>query len=224
MVEPYYQDDMVTLYHGDCLEVTEWLEAGVLVTDPPYGRNWKFHGGGTTKHHKGRGRKPGIRNDESTAVRDAVLDYWAPRPAVVFGSPLSAPPGGTRQVLVWHKPLDAGVVGSTTAWRRDWEAVYLLGPWDDPRASRSSIIHTPGGMGRYLGDHPHAKPVGLLEEIMRHCPPGTIADPFAGSGSTLVAAKALGRKAIGVELEERYCEIAARRLAQDLLDFSGCSA
>jgi site-specific DNA-methyltransferase (adenine-specific) len=215
---------MVTLWLGDCREVTEWLAADVLVTDPPYGRAWKQgtirgHGSPGRGHHAGH---EGIAGDENTGLRDWVLSAWGDRSAIVFGDLTLAPAPGTRQTLIFGKPSNAGLRGAMGGFRRDAEAVYLVGPWPSGLGGRSSILITgatkygSGGPSDRYG-HPHAKPVDVMEQLIAACPPGTIADPFAGSGSTLVAARNAGRRAIGVELEERYCEMAARRLAQGTL-------
>jgi site-specific DNA-methyltransferase (adenine-specific) len=217
-MKPYYEDDLVTLYHGDCREVTAWLEADVLVTDPPYGISWSTHGGGRDlRNWSPRQPKDGIIGDKDTGARDDVLAAWGERPAVVFGSPLIAPPADTIQALVWRKPVDAGVVGARFIWRRDVEMVYLIGKWPRVNPQRSSVLESRGGLERYRNGHPHAKPTPILEHLIEQTPDGIVADPFAGSGSTLVAAKHLGRRAIGVEADEKWCELAARRLAQDTL-------
>jgi DNA modification methylase len=220
--EPYWSDGQVTLYLGDCREVTEWLAADVLVTDPPYGRGWKQ---GRTKGagHWGDDSHAGIVGDEDTALRDADLAAWGGRPAVVFGDFALAPPPGVRQVLAYRKPRNAGSKGTFGGFRRDIEAVYLIGGWNGSLGGRTSVIETGSTaqglpqscQGRY--GHPHAKPVDVMETLIAACPPGVLADPFAGSGSTLVAARNQGRQAIGVEIEERYAEMAARRLAQGVL-------
>jgi len=156
-----------------------------------------------------------IAGDDGTRCRDAMLEAWGSRPALVFGSPrMPDPPIAVFDRLVWNKTRP-GMNGGP--WRYLHESIYVTEGFVRVNNSAVSILTAwPDQI-----DHIHAKPQEIMRPLVAAAPPGVIADPFAGSGSTLVAAKALGRKAIGVELEERYCEIAARRLAQDVLDFTG---
>jgi len=224
VTDPYWTDGQVTLYHGDCRQVLEWLQADVLVTDPPYGIRWSSRPGWKNAYGGGTGARqhPGIDNDTDTAARDEAMTLWGNRPGAVFGDLLQPQPSGTVQVLIYAKPDDAGIRGGRSRWRKDAEAVYLTGRWPVTVGGSSSILrtgaHVAGPRCLSIRDgHPHAKPVDVLEQLIAGCPPGVIADPFAGSGSTLIAARHQGRHAIGVEIEERYCEQAARRLAQGVL-------
>jgi len=214
----------VTLYHGDCRKITDWLAADVLVTDPPYGIGWKRGAYAATKNHEPH---DGIAGDGDTSVRDAALAAWGKRPALVFGSLRAAYPDGWQQMLVFHKPiLNTGRFGHLRPWIPNWEPIFAVGAWPKQLPQHDSVITTraitAGGYSGYATryGHPHAKPVDVMETLIAACPPGTIADPFAGAGSTLVAARNLGRPAIGVELEERYCERAALRLSQMVLEIA----
>lgn len=214
-MKPYYEDDLITLYHADCLQHLDVLcQADVMVTDPPYGIGWKKGQNNAAKSTK----HDGIQNDHDTSVRDAVLGMWGEeRPSIIFGSFRAPFPANVRQTLVWQKPVDAGVVGSTTGYRTDTELIFLGGKHIKRPPAKSSVLRTGGGVARYRTEHPHSKPVPLLEQLIEWCPPGVIVDPFAGSGATLRAAKNLGRRAIGFEIEEKYCELIAQRLAQEVL-------
>jgi len=218
---PYWTGDGITLWLGDCREITAWLAADVLVTDPPYGIGWERG----SVDYAWRGpiglRGPmAIAGDADTSTRDAALALWGDRVGAVFAGLRAPPPAGSKHVLIYEKPGDAGVTNSLAGFRRDVEAIHLLGPWPRTNGGRSSILRTGsrqiggqmGPSGRY--GHPHAKPVDVMETLIMACPPGVIADPFAGAGSTLIAARNQGRCAIGIEIEERYAEAAARRLSQ----------
>lgn len=221
-MKPYYTDDAVELWHGDCREVTAWLEADVLVTDPPYGIDGHLSAG-----YKGRKPPGGFQRvnpkpewDTSLAIRNAALSAWGPRPYAVFGSPLRLDdvPPYREFPLIWDKD-SIGMGDVAFPWGRGYELIYVNGGgWRGRRTSPVIRVPHTTKIASQVG-HPTPKPIALMSALIAKAPEGVIADPFAGSGSTLVAAKALGRKAIGVEIEERYCEVAARRLSQEVLDF-----
>lgn len=217
MPQPYYADDHVTLYHGDCLELTAWLEADVLVTDPPYGMAYVSN---SSKY----GSTAPIAGDADPLLRDQVLEAWGPRPALVFGTWRVPRPARAKALVIWDKGDSPGMGDLRLPWGPSHEEVYVLGDGFHGRRGGSVIRNnTLPAAADYRPDHPTPKPVALMERLLGHCPPGVVADPFAGSGSTLVAARNLGRRVIGVELEERYCEVIARRLAQSVLDFGDAS-
>ena len=219
-MKPYYQDDLVTLYHGDSLEITEWLDADVLVTDPPYGIAWTQAKGG----YRGKGSQTTISNavagDRTLEARDAALAAWGTGPAIVFGSWRSARPAKTLHRLIWHKKGQAPGPANAPFMSQD-EEIYILGSgFLSTSPPMRSVITTTEARSIEVAriGHPTPKPVGLMELLIGRAPAGTIADPFAGSGATLIAARNVGRMVIGVELEERYCELIAKRLSQQAFD------
>ena len=210
MPTPYYQDDWVTLYHGDCLEVTDWLSADVLVTDPPYGLGNRMAGGQREfPLWEGRGGE-GLRWDSKAPswLPEVVGGFKA---AIVWGGNFFALPP-SRGWLVWDKVV------------RQFSSGHCELAWSSLDQPVRAYNYAHSQLANEGKVHPTQKPRGLMEWCIAFLPDGVVADPFAGSGSTLVAAKALGRRAVGVEIEERYCELTANRLAQGVLDFEEASA
>jgi DNA modification methylase len=199
------------LWLGDCLEILPRLGfIGALVVDPPYGIKWK------RGVNKARNSKPhaGIQNDHDTTVRDEVLAAFSDTPAVVFGSFYAKFPQKIKQILVWHKPPDSGLVGSVTGFRRDAEPIFLVGKWPVRTVEQSSVLRTMEGQAGTVTatGHPHTKPLELMKRLVRLTPGEPILDCFMGSGTTLVACAKLGRKGIGIEIDEGYFDIACERV------------
>jgi len=215
----YYQDDFVTLYHGDCLEQTAWLDADVLVTDPPYGIAWEANSLVIGSKDIRDASYQSVLNDDSIIVRDEMLKMWGKKTAIVFGTWKIDRPKNTTNILIWHKTgKTPGVMNHP--FYSIHEEIYILGKGfvGKPLASvLTTHEHRPSHVQK-IG-HPTPKPIGLMEILIAKTE-GIVADPFAGSGSTLLAARNLGRKAIGVEYEEKYCELIAKRLSQQTFTFT----
>jgi site-specific DNA-methyltransferase (adenine-specific) len=214
-VTPYYDAGGVTIYCGDCTRVAPSL-VGVdaVISDPPYGMAWdsdctRFSGGSAKSVAKRGGViRPAVAGDDSPFNPAQWIAY---KRVILWGFHHFADRLPSGSVLVWIKRLD-GAFGSflsdaDLAWMKGGCGVYCR---RDLSLNGETATRA----------HPTQKPVPLMEWcIQRSGVPlgGVVLDPFMGSGTTLVAAKNLGRRAIGIEIEERYCEIAAKRLSQEVL-------
>ena len=210
---PYYQDDSCTIYHGDCREIAPRLtDDCAVVSDPPYGMDWdtdtrRFSGGSDESRHKrGAGaRAPRVIADDGPFLPGPWLDY---REVILWGANHYAARLPVGSTLVWIKRNDAAfgsfLSDAEIAWMRGGHGVYCY-----------RDLSLAGEARRRL--HPTQKPVGLMSWCISKTRAAIILDPFMGSGTTLRAAKDLNRRAIGIELDEAYCEIAAKRLGQEVL-------
>lgn len=210
-MRPYYEQDGITIYHGDCREVLPTLaQVDAVVSDPPYGCNWDgISSSGIhtyQKHWTGSIHGDDKPFDPSPFITLGVIAFTG---AQYFYDRL--PPGGSLHC--WNKkgnytPLDQGDADMVWCSRPQASRIFDL-VW------RGICRHTENTERFH---HPTLKPVALMRWMIALCgTPRRILDPFCGSGTTLLAAKELGLCAIGIEIEERYCEIAANRLRQGVL-------
>jgi len=195
-MKPYYQDSAVTIYHGDCREILPDLgRFDLLLTDPPYGLNMS---GGTW----GKKMDTVYQKWDSKPADIAHLFQFSEKAIVWGGNYFTLPP--SRCWLVWKKPFFPTMADCEMAWTNF-----------DANSRVKELGRSPDGKQF----HPTQKPVALMSWCIGIAGDvENILDPFMGSGTTLRAAKDLNRKAIGIEIEEKYCEIAAQRMCQEVLE------
>ena len=233
-MRPYYQDRCVTIYHGDCREVLPRLRrADVVIADPPYGvtsldwdvpvadwlhllpsnslwcfgsmrffmtqqfAGWAYAQEVIWEKHNGSI----FHADRFRRVHEFSVQFYRGSWADVWKRPVYTRDATARTVRRKKRPTHSGHIESSSYVSHD----------GGPRLMRS-VLKVRSCHGH--AQHPTQKPLGIVRPLIEYsCPPdGSVLDPFMGSGTTLRAAKDLGRKAIGIEIEERYCEIAADRL------------
>lgn len=213
-MRPYYEDTAsgITIYHGDCREVLSAISGDVLITDPPYGIDYR------TPPSAKRPKSNWSLLGDTEKFDPAHLLHW--KRAVIFGANhfgdrLPASPGW----IVWDKRD-----GMSSNDQSDAELA-----WTNILGSVRTVRCRWNGGGSLLAEngparaiHPTQKPVKLLRAIVAlvTLPGEIVVDPYMGTGTTLRAAKDLGRRAIGIELDEAYCAIAAKRLRQAVLPLS----
>jgi site-specific DNA-methyltransferase (adenine-specific) len=233
-VKPYYEDDLVTLYHGDYAEIVDGLGADLVVADPPYGQTslvwdrwqqdwpvlvpgssmWVF---GTLRMFMDHAREFGtwrmsqdvvwakhngsnFHADRFRRVHESVVHFYRGDWADVYRAPQYTMDATARTVRRKGRPPHTGHMDASAYESFD----------GGPRLQRS-VLEVRSAHG--YAENETQKPVGILTPLIEYgCPPGgVVLDPFMGSGSTLIAARDSGRRAIGIDIREDQCEIAARR-------------
>lgn len=217
-MKPYYEHAGITVWHGDCREILPQIEiVDLVLTDPPFNAN-KQYGPGTNDLMSWPAYCdwicPIIAQLEGKCA--GLVMVFASVNGMIELSKVKRP----RHVCVWDKPMSFSPRQGGSAFLPHWEPCLIYGkPWGEggrvPDYHISDVWHHNTAE---RNGHPCPKPLSLFKRILRDIPAIVTLDPFMGSGTTLRAAKDLGRKAIGIEIEECYCEIAAKRLSQEVLD------
>lgn len=218
-MKPYYEQDGITIYHGDCREVLPSIgRFDLLLTDPPYGISVlsSAYDNKTTKRGSSLAHKSNYeqsRWDDETADEALALARLLTRHQIIFGGNYyHLPPASCW--LVWDKENGTNdFADCELAWTNLKKAVRKITyRWN-------GMLQQRAGAAKEKRFHPTQKPEPVMVWALQHAPADvrSVLDPFMGSGTTLVACKRLGKTAIGIELDERYCEIAAERLSQGAL-------
>lgn len=218
---PYYEQDGITIYHGDCREVLPTLRGDAVLTDFPYGIGVDY----------GAFKDAPADLDDLIATALPLARDAAPVVALTCGIGNVWRYPEPRWVLCWHQsnaPTASGYWGFNL-----WQPILAYGtdPYLSRGMGRRPDVISVGASGADLNEtrelaHPCPKPLGAWKRILLRVSPSesdVIIDPFAGAGTTLVAARQTGRAAIGIDQSEAFCEVAAKRLAQGVFDFGAAS-
>jgi DNA modification methylase len=236
-VTPYYEHGGITIYHGDCLDVlrSATLAFDTIIGDPPYCSGGRQQAQARNIISKADGRDAAdwfltdqmgsdsytwwMREISGELFRSAALGThaylftdWRQYTNVVTACETKG--WALRNVVVWDKAR-GGSMGSFWRNNHEWVPVFSKGK-PRPILNRS-CFNTWSGTKPQGDEHPTMKPPGLIGYLLEMAGGECVLDPWMGSGTTLFAAQQMGRRAIGVEIEERYCEIAAKRLSQAVL-------
>jgi site-specific DNA-methyltransferase (adenine-specific) len=214
-----FEDELTTIIHGKWQDHIDVIDgADVLITDPPDGMSY-------VSNFALAGPSAPVAGDKDTVERDDLLDNWfgrprdrggkLDRPALVFGTwRVPKPTWPIRQLLIWHKGDRPGMGDLSLPWGPSHEDIYVMGGigeghWTGkrgPSVIRARVREGNATNSHSKHGHPTPKPILLMQDLVAHTVGDVIVDPFAGSGSTLVAARLLGRRAVGIEMEKRYVD------------------